>query len=189
MFPVDIRMDTDWCCNFPSDIIIATGPLEKDTGTSDTATLLSTHVHLFLINKTVTFFKLASTFSAFLHPPTRGQPKNTGVIFWGHLCWLQKCVFVGMNYMLSCFTLSNGFYFSWYVGRKGQRKVNRRGQSGIDPPLMTSHLRALAWKLIRPAEGITWCEKIENGEKKILCLSTRHAMVGHRWTNVGLMFT
>lgn len=86
MFPVDIRMDTDWCCNFPSDIIIATGPLEKDTGTSDTATLLSTHVHLFLINKTVTFFKLASTFSAFLHPPTRGQPKNTGVIFWGHLC-------------------------------------------------------------------------------------------------------
>lgn len=50
-------------------------------------------------------------------------------------------------------------FFSLYVGRKGQRKVSRRGKSGIDPPLMTSHLRALAWKLIRPAEEITWCEK------------------------------
>lgn len=74
-------------------------------------------------------------------------------------------------------------------GGKGQRKLNRRGQSGIDPPLMTSHLRALAWKLIRPAEGITWCEKNRKLEKQILCLSSRHAMVGHRWTNVGLMFS
>lgn len=36
------------------------------------------------------FFKLASTFSAFLHPPTRGQPKHFGVIFWEALILTPK---------------------------------------------------------------------------------------------------
>lgn len=116
----------EWmCCNFPPDIIGGTGPWEKDTGTSDRAIVLTTHVHLFLINKTVTFFKLASTFSAFLHPPTREQPKHCGIIFWQRLCWLQKYMFVGMNYMLSCFTVSKRFHFSWWVGRKRPEKAKQ----------------------------------------------------------------
>lgn len=75
-------------------------------------------------------------------------------------------------------------------------KVNRGRQSGIDPTLISPHLRALAPEIDWTLSGNTmkvWKKKkprlIKWEKRGLLGFNSRVAMVGDLLANVGLMFS